>query len=434
MKKGNKKGSYFILVTIIFSGILVLIFAIIWAAGQSAISSTSKSLGRVWGRSILAEYDVKLQERYGLFAFYGDEYSVKEKIDYYAQYSFLQKEYIDYDMEKVSLDDFSICNKDNFQQQIKEIVLYLVKPVPIVFSNAKEKSEGVNSAINSQRIIQSLPSKGRGGGINLASLLEKITEGFNLSNLISEASENVYIFNYYKDYINKRDLGDTYFQNEIEYIISGKLNDEKARKSVKSNIVLLRNGLNLAYLYSSPEKRKITLAAAELITPGALAPVTQAIIMEVWAAFEASNDMKLLYDKKKVPIMKTDSTWAISLENVLRDKFGISIDDPVEKDLADKALTLGEENMGKMLGNDSENDEDRDYILPDKTEGLEYEDYLRILVSVIPHETRILRMQDLIQINMKYLYCDYFLLQDYYTGMNFVFSVNGRKYEITESY
>ena len=41
---------------------------------------------------------------------------------------------------------------------------------------------------------------------------------------------------------------------------------------------------------------------------------------------------------------------------------------------------------------------------------------------------------DLIQINMKYLYCDYFLLKDYYTGLKFTMNVNGVEHEFEETY
>ena len=35
---------------------------------------------------------------------------------------------------------------------------------------------------------------------------------------------------------------------------------------------------------------------------------------------------------------------------------------------------------------------------------------------------------------MKYLYCDYFLIKDYYTGLNFSMKVNGVDHEFEEFY
>ena len=45
-----------------------------------------------------------------------------------------------------------------------------------------------------------------------------------------------------------------------------------------------------------------------------------------------------------------------------------------------------------------------------------------------------LRMMDLIQINLKYLYLDNFLLKDYYTGLKYEMNVNNKKYEFEEAY
>ena len=80
----NKRGSYTVFITLAFSAILIMVIAVINAAGQQAIGSTSQHFGRLWGRSILAEYDRTLKERYGLFGFYGNDFLVEEKIDFYA--------------------------------------------------------------------------------------------------------------------------------------------------------------------------------------------------------------------------------------------------------------------------------------------------------------------------------------------------------------
>ena len=92
----DKKGSYTVFVTIAFSAVLIMVIAVISAAGQQAIGSTAQHFGRLWGRSILAEYDRTLKDRYGLFGFYGNEFLVEEKLDFYAGYSFNEKEYINY--------------------------------------------------------------------------------------------------------------------------------------------------------------------------------------------------------------------------------------------------------------------------------------------------------------------------------------------------
>ena len=143
---------------------------------------------------------------------------------------------------------------------------------------------------------------------------------------------------------------------------------------MENDLILLRNGMNLVYLYSSEEKRTAVAAAAQAATPGPAAAVTEALIMETWAYLEAKNDLKILIDKKPVRFMKYDENWAVSLENVI--------------------------NM--LFGEEEDEDENTGYIRPKEMEGMKYEGYLRILFGIVPEETRILRMMDIIQINMNY--------------------------------
>jgi len=248
----------------------------------------------------------------------------------------------------------------------------------------------------------------------ISSLVEKLKEGMSISSLIGEAAEDIYIFRFFKDYMDDRELGETYLNNEIEYILSGQPDDKKAKEKVRGNIMLIRNSLNLAYLYTCDEKRNAVMAAAEIISPGPGALAVQLIIMETWALLEAGNDMELLYDNKPVPVIKSDRNWALSLENVML------------------SFETGDGTAGTVIM--QEKSESKKYTRPETEEGIYYEDYLKILTGALPREIKLLRIMDLIQINMKYLYCDYFVLSDYYTGLDFSVEVNGRTYEFSEVY
>ena len=59
---------------------------------------------------------------------------------------------------------------------------------------------------------------------------------------------------------------------------------------------------------------------------------------------------------------------------------------------------------------------------------------LEALRRGITAKTRVLRMMDLIQINLKYLYHESFLLADYYIGLRYTLQINGKAYEFTETY
>ena len=211
--------------------------------------------------------------------------------------------------------------------------------------------------------------------------------------------------------MDDRDLGKTFFNNEVEYIISGKPDDEKARRAVYRRLLLERNGLNLVYLYSCSEKRDLALEAAELITPGPEAVLTQALILETWALLEARNDLALLYDGERVPLIKGDANWALSIENALAVEEGNAEDQELDTDQPEK-----------------------NYVRPQCVEGQDYKDHLTTLLIAMPERTRLLRMMDLIQINMKYTYCGSFLFSDYYTGVEYIMTVNGVDYGFKNSY
>ena len=418
----NKRGSYAILACILFSSIMILAQAAIHAAGENAIASTAESFGILWGRSILAEYDTNLKDRYGIFAFSGNEVQVEEKLENYVKYSCDEKKYITLGGCECSLSGYELCEAENFFAQIKEAVLCDAKPVlsnalaergnEVSNTSLNSSSNASNRFIRNQRIINSLPSGGSGKGIEINSLAQKIKESQNAEDLIEDSAENIYIFRFFKHCLNDGGLGETYFSNEIEYILTGRLDDLAAKKKVKSNLTILRNVLNLAYLYSCEEKRQQTLAVAEILMPEAPL-LLQALIMEGWAFMEARNDVKLLYADKKVPLIKKDENWAISLRSMLAAEYGCDTDG-------------NEVNVS--------NDEGKGYILPPRVEGKSYEDYLRILVTVLPKETKKLRILDLIQINMKYLYCEYFLISDYHTGLKYSILINGKKHEFDEKY
>lgn len=408
----SRKGSYTVYVTIFFSGMLILIFAVLKSAAAEGIASTAENFGRLWGTSILAEFDTNLQKRYGIYGFLGEESLLEEKLNKYAAYSFDEQNFIEYDGAHCSLKGYSLGEPENIKKQMSDAVLTLNQPEPLYRdSDARgDGGDGSGSAgsssgeafqfgqrrITSSWILQNLPSAGAHDEVSVTEAVEKIKNGISLEAIAGKAAVNQYILRFFRHYRSDESVGDTYFQNEIEYILTGIADDARARKKVKQKLVLLRNGLNLAYLYSSPEKREGAMAVAAALTPGPEAVLTQAALLELWAFAEAENDISLLYEGEKVPFLKNDSTWTLTLENAMAASDGL--------------------------------------IRPSVEDGYEYEEYIRVLLNLIPEETRILRAMDLIQINMKYLYDGAFRLKDYYTGLRYTLEVNGREYEFNECY
>lgn len=453
--KRNKKGSFTVFATMIFAAVLIAAVAAVNAAVGVSYKGAVNSLGKVWGKSILGEYDLFLKERYGIFGFYGNDHSTGEKLKVYADYSFAGKERVEAEDIRADAEKYSLDKTGPLKEQIKDAVSYGAEPKsygtpksyggPKFYETPKSSSGGKGALgtsseargkiyektedryIKSKWIEKNLPSYGKTGKLYLTELVNKITDG-GIGELAGQLAVDRYILKFFKNHVNGGGLGETYFSCETEYIISGKLNDKDSRKNVRSKIKTARNMLNLYYLYSCEEKRQATLALAQLATPGAAAYLTQAVIMETWAYMEAENDMDILYSGETVPLLKKDSNWALSLENVFKSDGGGVMSKTA-------GTNAGSERAGGgQTGGQAGNDAGGGFIRPQEIEGEDYEDYLGVLLLGLTEETKLLRIADLIQINGKYLYCDSFLMKDYCSGLEYGIKVNGHEKSFEEHY
>ena len=66
--------------------------------------------------------------------------------------------------------------------------------------------------------------------------------------------------------------------------------------------------------------------------------------------------------------------------------------------------------------------------------GLNYDEYLMIMIASLNDNIRLLRIMDLIQINMKYRYYADFNMMEYYTGVRFTIEANGKDHEFEDAY
>lgn len=405
----SRKGSFTVFAVMLFTAVLAAVTAAISGALSVSNIGAVNSLGKLWGKNILAEYDLFLKDRYGIFGFYGNDYVAEDKLKFYSDYSFSEKKHIDISIIKADAESYSLDKPVMLKKQIKDAVLYGSKPRSYSLSTDRTQAdlpEEKTRSIESPWIKENLPSYGKTDKLYISELADKVRYGLSPDKATSQMAEDKYIFSFFKDIMNERNLGETYFRAEIEYIISGKLSDNAAQRDVKSKIKTLRNILNLYYLYTCPEKRQAVLAIAKTVTPGPAAFLTQAVMMETWAYMEAENDINILYNHKTVPLLKKDCNWALTLENVFN--------------------TEGE----VIEGQDSE----QALVLPEVIEGEDYESYLKVLILGLTEETKLLRISDLIQINGKYLYCGSFLLKDYCSGLKYIIKTEGQEREFEEYY
>ena len=401
----SRKGSVTVFVCLFFLTLVSMIFAFIDASRKTAVNSSADALCSLWAESILAEYDLNLQRRYNVFGFYGYPRDVTDKLDYYAEGSFQDKKYIRYGGSSCSLYDYALTNVDLFSEQLVKagklaFTEQFIQPEKEVVSvaHAGAPDEGTKAG---RKLFDDLPSEGSDKGFSVSAASEAISGLSSLGDVVKAGSDSYfidqYIFAYFKDARDGKDLGETYFSQEIEYIICGKQSDSANQRSIRNKIVALREGINYLCISKSPAMRAQTMAAAQLLTPGPAAAVTEKALMAAWALAESVNDYKLLTAGHRVPLVKTERLWATDLDSVIANQ-------------------------------------EQGCIFTGIDEGEDYSDYLRLFTYTMDGRVRILRIMDLIQINMRYLYYDSFLLREYNGGVRFVMKVNGVEHEMVKKY
>ncbi len=156
---------------------------------------------------------------------------------------------------------------------------------------------------------------------------------------------------------------DTFYESEVEYILHGRSSQKLNKVLTKGEVLLFRFGLNTLHVYTDPAKKTkatgIATAAAGIWTGGAGIPIITNLIMCGWGMGEAVIDVNDLMDGKSVPIYKMKGDWRLDI--------GISSE--------------GQPNTDKRL-----------YF--------NYHDYLRLFLLTIREDTKLNRVEDLIQLNI----------------------------------
>lgn len=150
---------------------------------------------------------------------------------------------------------------------------------------------------------------------------------------------------------------------QTEYILGGKNNDRDNLKYVVNRLILLRETANIAYLYTDAQKRGELRTCASALSLLLLIPegmtLVQAVLAAGWAYVESLSDVKILLSGGQVPLAKSAASWKTQLRN------------------------LCVENRGN------------------NSSGLNYREYLYILLSFSREETLVLRSMDMIEQNIR---------------------------------
>ncbi len=166
------------------------------------------------------------------------------------------------------------------------------------------------------------------------------------------------------------------YRYEAEYVITGKSTERAALAAVAGDLMLIRTGLNFAYLCTDSEKlaaaETLALTVMTALTVPQLTSIFKWLLIAAWAAAESVVDLRALFQGKRVVLWKSKSSWKLS------------------------ALSLGgaaDEASGFSVG-------------------LGYRDYLRLLFYLKSGPQAAYRMMDVIQAREQRLQSD-FRLREY---------------------
>jgi hypothetical protein len=155
---------------------------------------------------------------------------------------------------------------------------------------------------------------------------------------------------------------ETFYDSEVEYILHGQPSQKMNNIMTRGELLLVRFGLNTLHVYTDPAKRTkaatVATAVAGWWTGGAGIPVISNLIMAGWGMGEAVIDVADLMKGKSVPIYKMKGDWRLDI--------GIS-------------SQTGPKTDRRFYFN--------------------YHDYLRLFLLAVSEDTKLSRIEDLIQLN-----------------------------------
>lgn len=159
---------------------------------------------------------------------------------------------------------------------------------------------------------------------------------------------------------------------ELEYVLIGKDADADNLKGVLNKLLAMREAANVAYLFSDREKQGEAELAALAISVVLLSPelkdLFQTALLLGWAYAESVYDLKILLEGGRIPLIKTAKNWHYDLAGILLDIW----DEIWDVEQARK-----------------------------EQEGLNYEDYLRILLLGMQEKEMTMRAMNLVEADIR---------------------------------
>lgn len=162
---------------------------------------------------------------------------------------------------------------------------------------------------------------------------------------------------------SEKESMDTFYNSEVEYILHGQSSQKLNEIMTKGELLLVRFGLNTLHVYTDAKKKTMATSIATTVagwwTGGAGIPIITNLVLCGWGMGEALIDVKDLMEGKSVPIYKMKGDWRLD-------------------------IGLAAEAGPKT----------------DRHLYFDYHDYLRLFLLTLRENTKLDRVEDLIQLNI----------------------------------
>lgn len=396
MKRQEFKGEITVFLCLVFVLLLSFIGALIQSASIHITKSMKRADTRLALESVFAEYQKDMLEEYDLFVkLDGDEAGLSRRLWFYGA------ENIEHRIQKIQLltDD---KGQAFFNQAVRSMGGKAPENKEVSEVPWEEKAKEVNNELDSllQEEGQSLPTENN--PIETVKRVEKssllslvISEPENISNrcvvlegvpshrILQTGTSNfltgskdgasqkllftAYLAEHFPDYT--KDKKENALLYEAEYLLEGLKSDSENLEEVLKKILLIQTGKNYAYLLTDQTKQAeaetMALTLCSLLLVPEITELTKQAILFAWAYGEGIQDLRILTEGKRVPLIKTQETWQLSLENLLK------------------------------LGTDED-------IRPQtgETEGMSYGDYVKVFLMAEKTERLCMRALDLVELKL----------------------------------
>lgn len=193
-----------------------------------------------------------------------------------------------------------------------------------VKSDIENPMEDIKSAKNSPLLAQILSGE-HGISSKQISKEDSVEKRIlNTGNYGSEGSagiaDKILIMQYLKKYTSNfqhKIPGSHALAYEQEYILYGKDSDEENLKKMASRLLLIREGINFAYLLTDTAKCEEAFAVAATVAAAVQIPAAvkaiQMGILASWSYAESIAELRTLFTGGKIAVVKTADSWTVSL-------------------------------------------------------------------------------------------------------------------------